>query len=136
MSHKVRICFRVIAGLLLGWALYLFMSPTTLTYWDSGIEISCHSIARAGLGSERYLDEPDSRHYSYSEEAGEAELDEARQASGGPATQPFWEVTDRLENDCNQKRTTTTALMSLALAPAVTLGILGFSGRSREPQEP
>lgn len=134
MSRKVLLSCRFLAGVLVVWALYLFLSPTTLSYRGTGIEISCHSVAKAGWGDEPYLDEPDSRSYKYFVEAGQDEIDEAED-NRLVESSPMWEVTDRMDNDCNQKRTTTAALMSLVLAPAVVLGIIGFVVPARRGPE-
>ncbi|PWV85937.1 hypothetical protein SAMN05421630_10225 [Prauserella marina] len=134
MSRKVLFGCRVLAGSLVVWALYLFLSPTTLSYRRTGVEISCHSVARTGWGDEPYLDKPNSRSYKYFVEAGDTELDEVED-EGMTEYHSLWEVTDRMDNDCNQKRTNTTALMSLVLAPAVVLGIVGFVVPARREPE-
>ncbi len=116
------------------WALVLFLREPVLTFYSEDTEVTCDSVVNAGWPEEISFDSASSRSYTYRVTSGE--LPEWGDFPGRVADP--WEQGDRVEGECDRRRTTYVAGMALALAPATVLMSAAILGgrRVRVLEEP
>ncbi|MFI6939154.1 hypothetical protein ACIBI4_07775 [Streptomyces sp. NPDC050418] len=127
MTQRGRIISGVLAGLLAIWACVLFFQEPVLTFHSEDTEITCDSVVNAGWPERLVADSATSRSYTFSVTKGE--LPEWGEIPGQSVDS--WEQRDRIESECDRRRTTYAAGMALLLAPAAVLASVALFGGRR-----
>lgn len=119
----------VVCGVLMA---VLFLKEPVLTFYESDVSVSCHSIARSGWPGKQILDDPLSRSYNYDVSPDRNALN---LSVSHIAKSPRWSLSDRMEVRCAIRRETDVAWMAILAVPTSVLAAVAiWGGRRGRPE--
>lgn len=113
----------VAAGLLTALAFFLLLAPPKITFsagGDDDVVVSCDAVSAIGDGTRR-LEGANSRRYTFEVMAGKEYLEALEERHSQLEHVGPYDITDRIEDHCDRRRTGRVAGMVLSLAPAAVL---------------
>lgn len=125
----MRTVLAVLAGLFTALAIYCCASRPIITFStgnDQDVVVSCSSVV-AAADSTKSLDSATSRSYTYRIEVGEEQLEEVEDRNNQLDYVGPWDVTDRIEGNCDRRRTGRAVGTAFSLAPAAALTVLAIA---------
>ena len=118
----------VAAALLTALAFFLLLAPpkSTLSAGGNDVVVSCSAVSAIG-DSTRGLEGTNSRRYTFEIVAGEEYVEELEERHSHLDYVGPYDVTDRIEDHCDRRRTSRVAGMVFSLAPAAVLAMTAIA---------